>query len=380
MTLAIVTHTVATGDGQGRINYEIARAALERDHRVVLVATDVDENLRDAEMVTWIRVPVRRFPTELVRNQVFAWRSSRWLRRHRHELDVVIANGAITWPAADINIAHFVHSAWLDSPVHTLRTRSGPYAWYQGLYTLLNARWERRAFRQAHTVVAVSDRVREELEAVGIPRDKIRVIPNGVDLDEFSPGPSERGRLGLPENVPLGGLIGDLKTPRKNVDTVLKCMTERPDFHLAIAGTLDGSPYPALARDLGVQDRVYFLGFCDDIPALLRSVDVCLCPSRYEPFSLVLLEALASGCPVITSRNVGAAALLPREAGWVVDTPTDVRALTDTLREAIHDKPLHEIKQAARKTAEQHSFGRMAATYLDLIEETHRLPAVPLHP
>lgn len=370
MTFAIVTHTVGRNDGQGRVNYEIVRAAVARGHRVILVATHVDERLERSDAVTWIHIPVRRFPTELLRNQVFAWRSARWLRRNREMLDLVLANGAITWPAADVNVAHFVHGAWLQSPVHTMRTRSGPYAWYQGVYTAVNALWERHAFRQARAVVAVSGRVQEELEAIGISPHKIRVIPNGVDLDEFTPGPPERSRFGLPEDVTLGALVGDLKTPRKNVDSVLRSMTRVPDFHLALAGRQEGSPYPAVARELGVHDRVHFIGFCADVPALFRSVDVCLCPSRYEPFSLVLLEALATGCPVITSRNVGAAALLPTEAGWVIDDPTDICALTGTIYEVMRAKPLHRMKQAARDAAEQHSFDRMAAAYVDLLEET----------
>jgi glycosyltransferase involved in cell wall biosynthesis len=330
----------------------------------------VDERLERSDAVTWIHIPVWRFPTELLRNQVFAWRSARWLRRNRETLDLVLANGAITWPAADVNVAHFVHGAWLQSPVHTMRARSGPYAWYQGVYTAANALWERRAFRQARTVVAVSGRVQEELEGIGISPHKTRVIPNGVDLDEFTPGPPERSRFGLPEDAPLGALVGDLKTPRKNVDSVLRSMTRVPDFHLALAGRLEGSPYPAMAQKLGVHDRVHFLGFCADVPALFRSVDVCLCPSRYEPFSLVLLEALAAGCPVITSRNVGAAALLPAEAGWVINDATDIRALTESIHEVMRAKPLRQMERAAREAAEQHSFARMATAYVDLLEET----------
>jgi glycosyltransferase involved in cell wall biosynthesis len=237
------------------------------------------------------------------------------------------------------------------------------------VYTALNALWERWAFRQAETVVAVSEQVKSELMGIGVPDRKIEVVPNGVDTDEFSPGPSRRDALDLPKDVPMGGLVGDLSTPRKNLGTVLRALREVPRFHLAVAGTLDGSPYPALARRLDLDDRVHFLGYCENIPALMRSVDVCLCPSRYEPFSLVLLEALASGCPVITAETVGAADLLPEDAGWVIEEPTDVDALSAKIETAKEKIQSSRIQERAREAAEQFDFDRTSDQYLNLFEE-----------
>jgi glycosyltransferase involved in cell wall biosynthesis len=351
------------------VNYEIARKALSEGHTVILVASRVDDELRAHDGVTWGSIPVNGIPTALLRNQVFAWRSFWWIKRHEDEIDVLLANGAITWEGADINVSHFVHSSWLSSPIHTARTKTGPDAWYHGVYTALNALWERWAFRQAETVVAVSEQVKSELMGIGVPDRKIEVVPNGVDTDEFSPGPSRRDALDLPKDVPMGGLVGDLSTPRKNLGTVLRALREVPRFHLAVAGTLDGSPYPALARRLDLDDRVHFLGYCENIPALMRSVDVCLCPSRYEPFSLVLLEALASGCPVITAETVGAADLLPEDAGWVIEEPTDVDALSAKIETAKEKIQSSRIQERAREAAEQFDFDRTSDQYLNLFEE-----------
>ena len=89
---------------------------------------------------------------------------------------------------------------------------------YQGFYTALNANWERKAFDRAKVVVAVSEKVAQELVAIGIPRDRIRVILNGIDLQEFAPGIVDRQKRGLPEEVPLALFAGDIRTPRKNLD------------------------------------------------------------------------------------------------------------------------------------------------------------------
>ena len=143
MRIALVTHKVLKGDGQGRVNYEIARAVLRRGHQVFLVASQIAAELDAHPSVSWVRIPVARWPTELLRNQIFAWHSSRWLRRHSHQLDVIHVNGFITWAASDVNAAHFVHSTWLRSPVHTARLRRDFYGGYQWLYTALNARLEK---------------------------------------------------------------------------------------------------------------------------------------------------------------------------------------------------------------------------------------------
>jgi hypothetical protein len=77
MRIVIVTHRVVHGDGQGRVNYEIARAALQHGHSVLLIASAVDESLRDHPALDWHPISVDGFPTALLRNQVFAWRSAR---------------------------------------------------------------------------------------------------------------------------------------------------------------------------------------------------------------------------------------------------------------------------------------------------------------
>jgi len=371
MNLAIVTHTISRNDGQGRVNYEIARAALTRGDHVTLVASVVSPDLRSHPRVRWSSISVEGWPTALLRNQVFALKSARWLRQHRDEIDVILANGCITWASAHVNVAHFVHSAWLRSEVHTARLQHGPAAWYQWLYTALNARWERRAFQQANTVVAVSERIREELLAIGVPDDKIQVLPNGVQLDEFRPGNASRSSLGVPGGVPLALFVGDLQTPRKNLDTVLHALKEVPTLHLAVVGALDGSPYPNLARSLDLEDRVHFLGFRTDVAQLMQAADLCVCPSRYEPFSLVLLEALASGLPVVTSKAVGAASLLTDACGVVVEDAEDpsalAAALTALLRRPERQRSMH---QAVRTVAERYSWQRMADSYLSLLDAT----------
>jgi glycosyltransferase involved in cell wall biosynthesis len=370
MKLCIVTHKIKKGDGQGRVNYEVANEAIRRGHQLILLASEVAPELEANSQVNWISIPVKEYPTEFLRNLIFARKSANWLRKNRSEIDLVKVNGAINLAAADVNAVHFVHNSWLRSPVHISRNRRDLYGLYQWLFTAFNARWEKLAFQKAQVVVAVSEKVAHELVNIGVSRSRLRVIINGVDLDEFAPGESERQKLGLPENVTLALFAGDIRTPRKNLDTVLQSLVKVPDLHLVVVGHTQNSPFPQLAASLGLSERVHFVGFRRDIPQIMQAVDLFVFPSRYEACSLVLLEALSSGLPVITATATGGGELVTPECGIVLSDSDDIDALALALLTLVSSPALiQQMGKAARSVAERHSWTNMAQTYVDLFEE-----------
>ncbi|MTJ06731.1 glycosyltransferase family 4 protein [Anabaena sp. UHCC 0204] len=370
MRLCIVTHKIKKGDGQGRVNYEVALEAIRRGYHLTLLASEVTPELAENSAVDWISIPVSGYPTEFIRNFIFAKKSGDWLKKNRDHLDLIKVNGAITMGAADVNAVHFVHNSWWRSPVHISRTRKDLYGFYQWLFTAANAYWEKQAFQQAKILIAVSEKVAQELVNIGISRQKIRVIVNGVDLQEFSPGVSDRTALGLPENVTLALFAGDIRIPRKNLDTVLHALVKVPELHLAVVGDTKDSPYPAMAKMLNISERVHFLGYRHDMPQIQRASDLFVFPSRYEPFGLVVIEAMASGLPVITATTTGAADLLNPDCGIVLADCDDVDALADAMELLNSDRSLRQkMGQVARTVAEQHSWSTMAQTYLDIFEE-----------
>ncbi|XXT27315.1 glycosyltransferase family 4 protein [Sorangium sp. So ce448] len=377
LKVAIVTYVVDHNDGQGRVNHEIVAAALAAGCEVTLVANRVAEVWRKHPRVHWQCVPEVRLPAALLRDQVFAIASGWWLARNRHRFDIVHVNGFITWARADVNTAHFVHHGWLHSGYYPYRLRDGWRAAYRWLYTHVNVPLERRAFRQARVVVALTPRIVAELHATGVPADGIEVIPNGVDTSEFAPGKVCRERFGLPAGVPLLLFAGDLRTSRKNLDTVLAALADVPEpVALAVAGTTEGSVYPQLARDLGVAERVHFIGHVADMPALMRSCDALVFPSRYEAMSLVVLEAMASGIAVLAARSTGAAGFVPPDAGVVLDDPNDASALAAAIRQLTADPAaLRRMGQAGRAAMLGQGWGAMGERYLQLYRRLARRPA-----
>lgn len=374
MKLCIVTHKIIKGDGQGRANYEVVLAALRHSYQIVLVASQIAPELQKHPQVRWIQIPISRWPTQLLKDIDFANQSAAWLKKHYSEFDLVLSNGAVTWASSDVNAVHFVHTAWLNFPLHPFRIKLTINSAYQWFYSLLNARWEKQSFKQTKVLIAVSEHVKQELMQLDIPVEKVRVITNGVDLTEFCPGPANRQALGLPDSVPLALFVGDIRLNRKNLDTVLRAIQPLPALHLAVVGAVERSPYPTMARELGIANRVHFLGVRRDVATLMKAVDLFVFPSRYEPFGMVLLEAMASGLPVITAKTTGASCLVSNDSGVVLADPESVTELSQWLEKLITYPELRQrMGKHGRAIAEHQSWASKANHYITLFEDVKNM-------
>ncbi len=375
MKIAIVTHAVRHNDGQGRVNYEIAVAALAQGYTVTLVASQVSPALLADPRVRWVQIRIgRAWPTNLLRHQIFAIKSAAWLNRNRRDYDVVHVNGFISWIPADVNTAHFVHGGWIRSPYYPYALTGGMRSAYQYVYTRVNAWLERWAYRRSRVVVAVSEKVAAELRETGVPAQTIEVVHNGVDARAFAEAEGARPAFELPDDAFLLLFAGDLRTPRKNLGTVLRALAHLPSHvHVVVAGRMKGSPYPDDARALGVAGRVHFLDFVENVPSLMRCVDAYVFPSRYEAMSLSLLEAMAAGLPVVTARTAGGAEIIGPECGIVLDDPDDGDALARAVARLAGDEALRcAMGAAASRVAQAFGWERMGARYMEIYRRVVR--------
>ena len=194
------------------------------------------------------------------------------------------------------------------------------------------------------STVAVSESVAGRLGGWGIPANRVRMIPNGVDAGRYvSSGPARaeirhrlRDELGLPQDAMVIGGLGRLVSG-KRFDVLVDALALLPEgpaegrpSRLLLVG--DGTERAALeqrARSVGVADRVVFAGERDDVPELLAAMDVLGAPSTVETFGLALLEALAAGLPVRWSSGPALTELPPEAApgaSWTRSEPADYAA------------------------------------------------------
>jgi glycosyltransferase involved in cell wall biosynthesis len=371
MKICIVTHEFATHTGQGRVNYEIAHYLAKQGHELYLLASEIAPDFQHYPNVHPMLVNTPGWlKTAFLRCQVFALKSRSMLQQH--QFDIIHANGGITYHRSDVNACHFVHSSWLLSEYHPIRSGLSISNIYQWFYSQLNTQWEKRAYRQTNRVIAVSDFVKTSLvQDAHVPAATIDVVWNGVDIEEFRPirateTNSLRTSLGLARTDCIAFFTGDIKSNRKNLDLVLQALVELPqNYCLVVAGAIEGSPYPTMVKALGLDDRVHFLGHRQDVSTLLRCADIFTFPSHYDPCPLVILEALASGIPVITARSVGNSALLQHgENGYILDHNYDRDGLVKILQELGESPELRSrIGKSGRQTAEARSWQNMARQY-----------------
>ena len=375
MRLVIIAHVFGFNDGQGRVNFEVAQAAVKAGLQVTLVGQSCDDVLLRDGCARFVQFERSKLPTQSLKNISFALRSARWLRNHRHEFDLIQANGFITWGAVDIVAAHFVHSAWLKHPNYPFRSLKRPYQLYQRLHTIFNAWQERKVYRQAKKVIAVSRKTAREVEALGLEPSRVVVIYNGVDVDAFHPGVSERAHFGLPQDLPLAAFVGDLRTPRKNLDVVLNSMKWLPFLQLVVAGDTDGSRYPDMTKQLGIADRVHFIGKTTEVARMMRSVDLFILPSRYEAHPLVVMEAMASGLPVIASSGIAALEDF-RDKIAILEDHEDPIALAGIIAGLLESPSrMRALGSAACDFAKDMTWGNTASKYLEVYEEVLGSPS-----
>ena len=163
----------------------------------------------------------------------------------------------------------------------------------------------------------------------------------------------------------------------KGVDTILKMakILDNPNIVILLAGSKKGNIFLKKLKTIKNR-RIFFLGYRKDLDLIMRNSDVFIFPTRYEPFSLVILEAMASGLPVITSKPdfCGAAELIEDGVnGFLMKENTDPYELADIIINLYKNPSLRKrIGENARKTALKYTWENMAKKYEKLYMEILR--------
>jgi glycosyltransferase involved in cell wall biosynthesis len=188
---------------------------------------------------------------------------------------------------------------------------------------------DRWMYSQYASIACISEATGDEL-ARWLPelKSKIEIIPNGIQVERFAQAPAfNRDRLGISDGLPVILFVGRFKKEKDHA-TLLRALAKVPNAQLVLVG--DGPclvDMEALAKILGVADRVHFLGSRQDVHELLKMADIYVHSSLWEGFGIAALEAMASGLPVVASRVPGLTNVIG-EAGLFFEPGNDEQLAT----------------------------------------------------
>jgi glycosyltransferase involved in cell wall biosynthesis len=230
------------------------------------------------------------------------------------------------------------------------------------------------------TIVAVAQASADRFVGrFGPLRKRLTVIANGIDLENFDPAPqagqSIRAVLGINDRQPVIGIVGRLTPGKGQLDLVRafpRMLEQFPDAVLVIVGA------PAFNREreyaanldriisaLGISDHVRMLGARDDVSAIMQAADIIVVNSRSEACSLVILEAMAAGTPVIATAVGGTPEIIQHDVnGWLI-APDNPAQLISGVATLLADEPLRErlAYQGRQDVARRFDIGRAVAGF-----------------
>jgi len=223
-------------------------------------------------------------------------------------------------------------------------------------------------FRNCGHVAGVTQSIADHMRAAGWSETRSHFLPTFAVRQPA--GPLNRAEFGTPEDAPLLLALGRLHA-KKAFDILLKALVAVPKAWLWIAGEGEiRAELEKLAVDLDVAGRVRFLGWRYDREALLATADLCVFPSRYEPFGTVTIEAWAAGTPLVAAASAGPAAVIRDGEDALLVPVDDVEALAVAINRVLDGPALAEnlIAAGRRRYEAEYTEDACAARYLVFYE------------
>ena len=385
LKIAILLDKFLPSRGGERYFSMLAEELAKRGHEVHVFATRVEE--ADDLPYEVHLIPVIEHPRSL---RIFSFWHNAGRILGRFDFDVV--HGVAQSRAVNVLNPHGgVEQAYLRQEFASI---GSPYYYaykflkrYLSLRHYLEVGLQRRLYRAGglKKVIAISAMIKRDIVAYyGFPGERIAVVFNSVDLDRFHPRSRtffrerKRAELGIGENVILLLFAGN-NFRLKGLQTLIEAMAvlkrdfPHREYHLLTAGRGRAAPFGRLAKRLGVAESVTFLGPVEGMEAYYGAADIYVHPTFYDSCSLTVLEALATGLPVVTSRFNGASdAILSEDGGRVIADPADPFELARAIAFYADEERRERARTSARAWMEQHTPSRNVeetlAVYYEVVE------------
>ena len=372
LRIALVANHIHFRGGMERYAAELA-ARLCVDHDVHLFTCEADNVPLDRVTVHPVQTPQKPF---LALFASFYLQTSRMIKLE--DFDIVHTIGGIT-ARQNIVTAQYCQYAWGDAIRREPGAKAGITAYHQFMWRMAGY-FEKRAYTSPDTLgISANSRstAADLTRFYGADPAKIKVIYNGVDTVRFTPDNARRRdeirrRYSIPLDSFVVLFVGEYR--RKGLATVVEALGKVPDkrLHLLAVGRGDLPQYQAMAAAAGITDRATFAPPTRDIELAFGAADLFAFPTYYEPFGMVITEAMASGLPVITSRRAGAAEMITDgQSGLLLDNPSDADELSRKIRLLVSDEPLRrQMAAQARPAVSGYTWDDVAADTLALYHQS----------
>lgn len=276
-----------------------------------------------------------------------------------------------------------IHGGILTTPAEQVEKMKEPFAgkpeWGRAFGMLLGSR---HVLRDASAIICV-DKSESGMLAAEYPKTRVEYIPNGVDTEQFNAADPElfRRDLGLPASARVIACVSRIDYQKNQlllVRAFARIARTHPDHVLAIVGPVTVEEYRdrivEVARAAGVGDRVYVIpGYPPGDPRLasaFAAAEMFVLPTDHEPFGIVILEAWASGCPVIATKVGGIPGFTTDERDILHVPKGDEEAMAAAIERLAADEGLRRQLGAAGKAASSgYDWSTIAGRYLDLYSE-----------
>lgn len=233
----------------------------------------------------------------------------------------------------------------------------------------LGGYYDLKHYRRCDHLIANTRGIAAYLVAQGWPESRVHYLPNFPTVAHGAKLP--RAGLSTPEEAIVALALGRLH-PNKGFDVLFEALARAPKIYLWLAGEgPEGDALRQKAGALGIEGRVRFLGWRDDVPALLASCDMLVCPSRREPLGNTVIEAMAARKPVIATETAGPRELImPGETGLLVPVE-DADALARAMQSLAGNAALRAALAASghEQYLAMFSEGAVVRAYQDFLAE-----------
>lgn len=371
--MALVFRFFTKRGGIGRYMVEVVQY-LVKEHEVHLLTSCYDYEI-EGLYVHKDKIILKPISLQILSNAIKNEVVLNKLKK-KHTFDVVNGQSAELFNM-DVVTMQSCHAAWVKQH---LKEKNRPFTIRPTDWIAL-ALEKHNVYRGSKKIIAMSNLMKSEvLQNFDIPEEKIDVVYHGTNTEEFHPRNKElfrseiRELYGLKDDDFVLSFVG-WEFDRKGLEYIIKAISMlRKDIKLLVVGGDSPDRYIDLAKKSGIQKNIIFAGITLDIRKYYAASDAFVFPTRYEPFGLVIAEAMATGIPVITSKIAGAAELMTDgHDGLLLENPTDVSEIAEYIK-ILHEneRQRKELGKNARATIENYSWDKVAARTLKVFEEVAR--------